>query len=138
MVQHNFKHWANLNEEGKKLYGKIWEDGTVPVVSIVPTWYKIEGQAEQCYLILHEEMTTEQINVMLGILADRFGVSKSAIESEMKKNRLPLRSKFVSSAGTDQIGFLLPDFPDEDQEDFDYTYDCDWDDEEPPFGDDQP
>ena len=91
--QRQFKHWANLNDEGKKLYGEIWEDGTVPVVSMIPTWFNIEGQDEQCYLIHHEEMTLEQINIMLDLLANRFGAPKSTIEEEMKKNRLPLRGK---------------------------------------------
>jgi hypothetical protein len=133
----HFKHWANLNDGGKKLYGKIWEDGTVPVVSMVPTWCGIEGKAEQCYLIRHEEMTAEQITIMLDLLANRFGAPKSVIEGEMKKKRLPLRAKFVGSAGTNHIGLFIPDFPDED-EDNEGDYDPDFDDEEPPFGDDQP
>lgn len=135
MEQRHFKHWANLNDEGKKLYGKIWENGTVPVASMIPTWCKIEGETEQCYLIYHEEMTPEQINMMLDMLAKRFGASKSTIEGEMKKNRLPLRGKYVGSAGTNHMGLFLPDFPDEDDLD---DYDPEWDDEEPPFGDDQP
>jgi len=93
MEQRQFKHWANLNDEGKKLFGKIWEDGTVPVVSMVPTWCGIEGKPEQCYLIRHEEMASEQINLMLEVLANRFGAPKSVIEAEMKKNRLPIRGK---------------------------------------------
>jgi hypothetical protein len=114
MKERHFKHWANLNDEGKKLYGKIWENGTVPVVSMIPTWCGIEGQAEQCYLIYHEEMTPEQISIMLDMLANRFSAPKSAIEDEMKKNRLPLRGIYVSSAGTNHIGLFLPGFPDED------------------------
>jgi hypothetical protein len=135
--QRCFKHWADLNEDGKKLYGKIWENGTVPVVSMIPTWCKIEGQVEQCYLISHEEMTPEQISIMLDILAVRFGAPKSVIEDEMKKNHLPLRAKYVGGAGTNQMGLFLPDFPDEDEENCG-DYDPEWDDEEPPFGDDQP
>ena len=131
MEQRRFKHWANLNDEGQKLYGKIWENGTVPVVSMIPTWFKIEGEPEQSYLIYHEEMTPEQISMMLGMLANRFGVSKSTIENEMKKNRLPLRGKYVGSAGTNHMGWFLPDFPDEDDPD---DYDPEWDNEEPPFG----
>ena len=44
MEQRRLKHWANLNDEGQKLYGKIWENGTAPVVSMIPTWFKIEGE----------------------------------------------------------------------------------------------
>lgn len=116
--ERRFKHWANLNDEGKKLYGKIWENGTVPVISMIPTWCKIEGQDEQCYLIYHEEMTPEQISIMLDMLANRFGAPKSVIEDEMKKKRLPLRRKYVGSAGTNHFGFFLPDFPDEEEDNF--------------------
>ena len=137
LEQRHFKHWANLNDEGQKLYGKIWENGIVPVISMVPTWCMIEGKPEQCYLIYHEEMTPEQITIMLDMLANRFGTSKSTIEAEMKKNRLPLRGKYVSSAGTNHMGLFLPDCPDEEDEPDDY--DPEWDDEEPStFGDDQP
>jgi hypothetical protein len=129
-----FKHWANLNDEGKKLYGKIWEDGSVPVVSMFPVWCGIEEKTEQCYLIYHEEMTPNQISMMLDLLANRFRTSKSVIEEEMKKNRLPLRAKYVSSASTNNVGLFLPDSFEEDQED---DYDPEWDNEEPPFGDDE-
>jgi len=102
-----FKHWIFLNEEGKKLYGDIFPDGQVPVLSMIPTWGSIEGNAERLYLIYHEEMSNEQIDQMLTLLSRKFGADKELIRQEMLKNCIPIREKYVSSAGTNHPGLFI-------------------------------
>jgi hypothetical protein len=102
-----FKHWIFLNEEGKKLYGKIFPDGEIPVLSMIPTLGGIEGNAERLYLIYHEELSNEQIDQVLTLLSRKFGADKELIRHEMLKNRIPLREKYVSSSGTNHLGLFI-------------------------------
>lgn len=102
-----FKHWVNLNKEGKILYGEIFPTDEIPVLSMIPTVGGIEGQPEKVYLIYHEEMTEEQVDTMLTLLAKKFGAEKALIKHEMLKNRIPIREKYVSSAGTDHPGLFI-------------------------------
>lgn len=107
MNPRKFKHWIFLNEEGKKLYGKIFPDGEIPVLSMIPTLGGIEGNAERLYLIYHEELSNEQIDQVLTLLSRKFGADKELIRHEMLKNRIPLREKYVSSSGTNHLGLFI-------------------------------
>jgi len=102
-----FKHWIQLNEEGKKLYGEIFPTGEIPVLSMLPTVAGIAGQAERVFLIYHEEMSNEQIDQMLTLLSRKFGADKELIRHEMLKNRIPIREKYVSSSGTNHLGLFI-------------------------------
>jgi hypothetical protein len=95
------KHWVYLNDDGKKLYGDVFPDGDVPVLSTVPTTGGIEGNPERLYLLFHEELTEEQREDLLTVLAQKFSADKEAVRHEMLKNRIPIRSKLVSGAGSD-------------------------------------
>ena len=105
-----FKHWAYLNEEGKKLYGEIYPDGEVPVLSMIPGWQKLEGISEpqQCYMVYLDELTDEQFEKTVDIFHQKSGVPKDIIRKEIREIGLPLRVKYVSGAGTNHPGFLLP------------------------------
>jgi hypothetical protein len=105
-VGRRFRHWAYLNDKGKKLYGFIFLDGVVPVVSMVPSVATIEGKDENVYLIYHEEMTDKQVDKMLTMLAKTFNAPKAAVEAEMLRNRIPLRAKYTNGAGTNHRGFF--------------------------------
>jgi hypothetical protein len=101
-----FKHWVYLNEEGKKLYGHIFPGGEIPVVSMVPMWGGIEGQAEKLYLIYHEELSEQQVYSLLTLLSERFKAPKEAIKKQMLSERIPIRDKYTSGAGTNHPGFF--------------------------------
>jgi hypothetical protein len=98
-----FKHWIFLNEEGKKLYGDIFPDGNIPVLSMIPSMVGIE----RVFLIYHEELSNEQIDQVLTLLSRKFGADKELIRHEMLKNRIPIREKYVSSAGTNHLGLFI-------------------------------
>jgi hypothetical protein len=106
-MSRKFKHWVHLNDEGKKLYGEIFPNGEIPVLSMIPTVAGIAGQAERVFLIFHEELTEEQIDKVLTLLSEKFQAPKHVIKQEMLKNRIPLRAKYVSSSGTNHPGLFI-------------------------------
>jgi hypothetical protein len=91
------KSWATLNEEGKKLYGEIWPNGEVPIVSIVGIQMQTgpNEPVEDAYLIRKEEMSPEQIEKLLAMLSEKFKTPKEDINKEWETNGLPIRAKFT-------------------------------------------
>jgi hypothetical protein len=107
MMSRKFRHWIYLSDEGKKLYGEIFPNGEIPVLSMIPAIGGIEGKPERLYLIYHEELSNEQIDQMLTLLSRKFGADKELIRHEMLQNRIPIREKFVSSSGTNHLGLFI-------------------------------
>ena len=104
-----FGHWAYLNEEGKKLYGKIFPDGQVPVLSMVPQMAKL-GESEtpeRVYMVYVEDLSEEQFKAIVDLIVEKFKAPRSAVEAEFRKNGIPLRETFVSGAGTNHPGFFV-------------------------------
>ena len=104
-----FRHWARLNEKGKKLYGKIFPDGQVPVLSMVPQMAKL-GESEtpeRVYIIYVPELLEEQFNAIVDLIVEKFKAPRSAVEAEFRKNGIPLRERFVSGAGTNHPGLFI-------------------------------
>jgi hypothetical protein len=122
-MANEYESWAYLNDEGKKLYGSVFPDGKVPIVSIIGFQAEIEGKDESVYLIRQEQITPEKLEALLTILAEKFKAPKKAIKEEMEKNRTPIRQKYTTGAGTTNIGMFLPDDPDEEYSDDDEFYD---------------
>jgi len=107
-MSRRFKHWIYLNTEGKKLYGHIFPNNRdIPVLSMIPSIAKIEGQPEKVYLIYHEELSNWEIDQILTLLSEKFKAPKDAIKQEMQKNRIPIREKYVSSSGTNHLGLFI-------------------------------
>ena len=104
-----FRHWAHLNEEGKKLYGEIFPNGVVPVLSMIPQMAKLgEGETpERVYIVYIEELTPEQFKAIVDLIAEKFNAPRSAVEADFKKNGIPLRGTLTSGAGTNHPGFFV-------------------------------
>lgn len=102
-----FKHWIYLNEEGKKLYGSIFNSEDVPVLSMIPMVAEIAGHPERVYLLYHEELTESQVEQLLVLLAEKFNAPKEAIRHQMFKERLPIREKYTSGSGTNHPGLFM-------------------------------
>ena len=104
-----FRHWAHLNDEGRKLYGHIFPDGQVPVLSMVPQMAKLGGSEtpERVYIVYVEELSSDQFKAIVDLIAEKSRAPRSVIEAEFKKNGIPLRAKFVSGAGTNHPGFFV-------------------------------
>lgn len=107
MIHRKFRHWITLNDEGKKLYGEIFKDGHIPVVNMLSSVGGIENKAERLYLISHEELSETQVNQILKLLSLKFNAPKSEIRKEMLKNRIPIRAKYVSTAGTNDMRLFI-------------------------------
>ena len=108
-MSRRFKHWAYLNEEGKKLYGKIFPKGEIPVVSMIPGLQKLEGinDPQMVYMIFLDELTKEQFDKIVQMFHEIARVPKETIVREIKKMGLPLRDKYVSGAGTNHLGLFI-------------------------------
>lgn len=88
---------AILNEEGKKVWGYAFPDGTVPVKSPFPQTAKAEGRgALEVFMVNWEALTGEQQTLVLQKLMSRFGNTKHEIEAAILSNGLPLQAKYVS------------------------------------------
>lgn len=107
MTERRFKHWIFLNEEGKKLYGSIFNDKNPPVLSMIPMIARIEGHPERVYLLYHEELSDTQIDQLLTLLSEKFNAPKEAIKEQMLKDRLPIREKYTSGSGTNHPGLFM-------------------------------
>lgn len=58
-------------------------------------------------MINHEEMTPEQIDLVLTKLSNKFKAPKEEIKKDMLKFGLPLRRELTNGSGTDQMGLFL-------------------------------
>jgi len=102
-----FRHWAFLNDEGKELYGEVFPDGIVPVVSMIPGTAVIGGQEEKIYLVCHEELSEVQTEKLVKLLAGVFGAPEADVKAELLKNRIPLRAKYTGGSGTNHPGLFV-------------------------------
>jgi hypothetical protein len=102
-------HWAYLNDEGKKLWGDVFPKGIVPVRVMFPRTATLEGQDKEMsvFMINHEELTPEQIDLILTKLSNKFHAPKDLIKKDMLKSGLPLRRELTNGSGTDQMGLFL-------------------------------
>jgi hypothetical protein len=85
---------ALLNEEGKKIWGYVFPNGTVPVKSVQPFEAKIKGKEKMSVFLA--ALTEAERGLILDHLKGRFGDSREAVEAEVLKSGLPLRSVLVS------------------------------------------
>lgn len=105
-----FHHWVHLSEEGKKLYGEVFPDGIVPVKVMLPQGATLEGQSkvQTVYKVDWEQLSDTQKDSLLELLSEKFGAPKKAIKAQFDKDGfIPLRDKYVSGVGTDQIGLFI-------------------------------
>ncbi len=109
MTEKRWKHWAYLNDEGKKLWGDIFPDGIVPVKVMLASEASLEGQNNimRVYMISLEELTPEQIENILTKLANKFNAPKEEIRKDMLKSGMPLRVELTNGSGTNQMGLFL-------------------------------
>ena len=102
-----FRHWAFLNSEGKRVFGDVFPDGLVPVVSLVPGVAVIGGVEERIYLVFHEEMSEDQLSGFVKLLAAKFGATEVAVMAQMLRVRIPLREKYTDGAATDGLPLFI-------------------------------
>ena len=102
-----FRFWVYLNAEGMKLWGEVFPDGIVPVVSMIPGTAFFGGQEEKMYLVFHEEMSEDQISGLTKKLAIQFDAPEADVRAQMLRDRIPLREMFTDGAGTDGLPLFV-------------------------------
>ena len=107
MKERRFKHWAWLKDEGMKIFGSVFPDKKVPVLSMLPQWVKLPIGNKKIYKVYFEELTEEQIEKIINILIEKQGGPKEDLEKQIKYYGLPLREELTSGSGTNHIGLFL-------------------------------
>jgi len=104
-----FRHWAYLNDVGMDLFGEVFPDKQVPVVSMI---WKVgplgsPDNIEDHFLVQWDELTEEQQSQAIIILGDKFGGNDLQILKQIHESGLPLRKSLTNGSGTDHPGFFL-------------------------------
>lgn len=111
MSERRFHHWVHLNEEGMKQFGSVFPKGIVPVKRpLFPQNATLEGQSgvQRVDEVDWQQLSNEQKESILDILARKFGAPKDVIRTQFEKDGfIPLREQFTSGAGTDQMGLFI-------------------------------
>ena len=102
-----FWHKVFLNDEGKNLFGEVFPDRLVPVVSMIPRSAFFGGQDEKMYLVFHEEMSEEQIRKLVELLAAKFGATEVDVKVQMLKYRIPLRARYTDGAASNVLPMFI-------------------------------
>jgi len=106
MKERRFKHWAWLNEEGMKIFGDVFPDKKVPVLSMIPQWVYLPIGNKTIYKVYFEEVTDEQIEKIINILVEKQGGPREDLEKQIKEYGLPLREELTSGSGTNHPGLF--------------------------------
>jgi len=107
MKKRRFKHWAYLNEEGMKTFGPVFPDRKVPVLSMIWQTVTLPIGNKEVFMVYFEELTNEQMNILLDILVKKFKAPKEDVENYIKKDGLPLRRELTNGSGTNHPGLFL-------------------------------
>jgi len=105
-----FKHWAYLNQEGMKIWGDIFPDKTVPVLSMIPQYGPLgspDSPPQRYFLVQLDELTEDQLNAVLDILSEKFKAPQEDIRKEFMERGLPLRQSLTNGSGTNHPGLFI-------------------------------
>lgn len=111
-----FRYWTHLNDEGKQIFGDIFPDGIVPIKEVLmPSKANLSDQEGNIihknidvYRIDWGELIEEQRKACVHIIAKNNNVDDAIVYADVSKQGfIPLRAKFTSGAGTNNIGLFL-------------------------------
>ena len=100
MKERRFKHWAYLNEEGMKLFGAVFPDKEVPVLSMLWQVVTLPIGDKEIFKVYLGELTDEQNETLFEILVEKFKASREDVEKHIKEYGLPLRRELTNGSGT--------------------------------------
>lgn len=112
MTEVTYKWWVTLNEEGRRLYGKIFPESIVPVLAgdLQPHQAhldKIENP-EAVYRIDWNLLTGLQKSECVMAVAKQMHVDPEAVRQDFEaRGFIPLRAKYVVGAGTTEIHLFI-------------------------------
>ena len=104
-----FKHWAYLNPEGMELFGTVFPDRKVPVLSMIAKIGPIgtPDNIEEYFKVYLDELSEAQITEIYSILCKKFKVRKYQISEQLRAFGMPLRKSLTNGSGTDHPGFFI-------------------------------
>jgi len=97
--------WANLNDEGKKIFGGIFKEGKVPIMvqSALAHSGELGDLGEVKFHMVNLALIDSHTkNLLFQTLAKRFDIPINKLQKEVMANGLPLRASLVSSIGLDR------------------------------------
>ena len=106
MTERRFKHWAYLNEEGMKIFGAVFPDTMVPVLSFLWQVATLPIGDKEIFMVSLDELTDEQMDLLFEILVEKFDAPREEIEKHIKEDGLPLRRELTKGSGTNHIGLV--------------------------------
>lgn len=109
MIMKKFRHWAYLNPEGMEIWGEVFPDRTVPVLSMIPKYGPLgspDAPPEHYFIVQWDELTEDQAEDLLELLAKKFGCTNAEIKGQVAEIGLPLRKSLTNGSGTNHPGFF--------------------------------
>lgn len=87
---------ALLNDEGKKIWGYAFPDGSIEVTSFAPSTMQLGDTKLDAYIVAWDNLTPVQRGQIIKHLAEAFASSEQQVETEILEKGLPLRASLVS------------------------------------------
>lgn len=99
---------AILNDEGMKVWEKIFPNGIIPIKSPIVNNAKVAETNEpiRVYMVDWATLTDTQRENILQRFSERTGWSMDAVEEEILKVGLPLQEKYVSTVAIPMRFFI--------------------------------
>jgi len=107
MRKRKVKHWAYLNEEGMKIFGAVFPDGKVPVLSMLWQVATLPIGDKEIFKVYLGELTDEQNETLFEILVEKFKAPREDIEKQIKEYGFPLRRELTNGSGTNNPGLFF-------------------------------
>ena len=105
--------WASLNEEGKKVWGDVFPDGKVPVLSFNFQNVKLEpqkhqrGKTERVIMVNLMKLNKLQQDTILKRLIEKTGANEQEIKFCLKKYGLPIRERYTTGSVTAELRYFI-------------------------------
>lgn len=103
------RSWAVLNDEGKRLYDGVFQNGIVPIISIFSEYAVTDKICSQrFYQVKISELKPEQFKQLCEVIGKRQGANPENVMFELKNlGFVPLRESLTSEARTDEMRMLV-------------------------------
>jgi hypothetical protein len=101
--------WVCLNDEGLRVWGDIFPDGKVPVLSMSFQEAKLgpTPTTERVILVAWTALSQEQKDGVLAKISARSGASKEAILKDILRIGLPLRKSHTTGTVAEELRFFI-------------------------------
>lgn len=102
-----FRMWATLNDEGKKVWGDVFPDGKVPVMSMSFHEAKVGPNTKRVVLVSWNVLSKLQKYAVLTKISEKSGVSEEVILKDIEKIGLPLRESLTTGIIAAELRYFI-------------------------------